>query len=239
MQIGRVIGDVVATRKDARFDGITLLMVQPLDRQRRSSRPAADRGGLGGRRRRRARVLRPRQGSQLPLPSHRGARRCRHRRHHRSLDDGGAVILARVVGQVVSTMKRPQFEGATLLLVQPETPAWRGARRHAAGHRLGRRRGQRARDRGARRSRRRRGARQETVAGRRRDRRDRGRNRRGGRRIGGRSHHDGRRDRQLVRGAIARHLGDASNATPSAVAAAGPRYRRTDQFRALSPSTRC
>jgi microcompartment protein CcmK/EutM len=33
------------------------------------------------------------------------------------------VILARVVGQVVSTMKRPQFEGAKLLLVQPETPA--------------------------------------------------------------------------------------------------------------------
>ncbi|MDH4063167.1 MAG: EutN/CcmL family microcompartment protein [Acidobacteriota bacterium] len=33
------------------------------------------------------------------------------------------MILARVVGQVVSTMKRPQFEGATLLLVQPETPS--------------------------------------------------------------------------------------------------------------------
>jgi len=32
------------------------------------------------------------------------------------------VILARVVGQVVSTMKRPQFAGAKLLLVQPETP---------------------------------------------------------------------------------------------------------------------
>jgi ethanolamine utilization protein EutN len=30
MQIGRVIGDVVATRKDQRFDGIPLLMVQPL-----------------------------------------------------------------------------------------------------------------------------------------------------------------------------------------------------------------
>lgn len=30
MQIGRVIGDVVATRKDERFDGIALLMVQPL-----------------------------------------------------------------------------------------------------------------------------------------------------------------------------------------------------------------
>jgi microcompartment protein CcmK/EutM len=30
MQIGRVIGDVVATRKDSRFDGIPLLVVQPL-----------------------------------------------------------------------------------------------------------------------------------------------------------------------------------------------------------------
>ncbi|MGE3886580.1 MAG: EutN/CcmL family microcompartment protein [Vicinamibacterales bacterium] len=33
------------------------------------------------------------------------------------------MILGRVVGQVVSTMKRPQFEGAKLLLVQPETPS--------------------------------------------------------------------------------------------------------------------
>lgn len=32
------------------------------------------------------------------------------------------MILARVVGQVVATQKRPQFEGATLLLVQPESP---------------------------------------------------------------------------------------------------------------------
>jgi len=32
------------------------------------------------------------------------------------------VILARVVGTVVSTQKRPQFEGAKLMLVQPETP---------------------------------------------------------------------------------------------------------------------
>ena len=32
------------------------------------------------------------------------------------------MILARVVGQVVSTMKRPEFVGAKLLLVQPETP---------------------------------------------------------------------------------------------------------------------
>ena len=32
------------------------------------------------------------------------------------------MILGRVVGQAVSTAKRPQFEGATLLLVQPDTP---------------------------------------------------------------------------------------------------------------------
>lgn len=32
------------------------------------------------------------------------------------------MILARVVGEVVSTHKRPQFEGATLLLIQPHTP---------------------------------------------------------------------------------------------------------------------
>ncbi len=36
------------------------------------------------------------------------------------------MILARVVGEVVSTQKRPQFEGAKLLVLQPETPA--GAR---------------------------------------------------------------------------------------------------------------
>jgi microcompartment protein CcmK/EutM len=32
------------------------------------------------------------------------------------------MILARVVGTVVSTHKRRQFEGSNLLLVQPETP---------------------------------------------------------------------------------------------------------------------
>lgn len=32
------------------------------------------------------------------------------------------MILARVVGTVVSTQKRAQFEGAKLMLVQPETP---------------------------------------------------------------------------------------------------------------------
>lgn len=32
------------------------------------------------------------------------------------------MTLGRVVGQVVSSHKRPQFDGATLLLVQPEHP---------------------------------------------------------------------------------------------------------------------
>lgn len=30
MQLGRVIGDVVATRKDPQFEGLKLLLVQPL-----------------------------------------------------------------------------------------------------------------------------------------------------------------------------------------------------------------
>ena len=32
------------------------------------------------------------------------------------------MILARVVGTVVSTQKRAQFEGSKLMLIQPETP---------------------------------------------------------------------------------------------------------------------
>ncbi len=32
------------------------------------------------------------------------------------------MIIGRVVGTVVASQKRPQFEGAKLLLVQPETP---------------------------------------------------------------------------------------------------------------------
>ena len=32
------------------------------------------------------------------------------------------MILARVVGEVVATQTRPQFEGAKLLILQPETP---------------------------------------------------------------------------------------------------------------------
>ena len=50
MQIGRVIGDVVATRKQPGFDGITLLVVQPLGPSREpQGRPivAVDSVGAG------------------------------------------------------------------------------------------------------------------------------------------------------------------------------------------------
>ncbi len=50
MQIGRVIGDVVATRKDPALEGITLLIVQPLGPRREpQGRPivAVDSVGAG------------------------------------------------------------------------------------------------------------------------------------------------------------------------------------------------
>jgi ethanolamine utilization protein EutN len=50
MQLGRVIGDVVATRKDENLIGLKLLVVQPLSPDRQpSGRPlvAADAAGAG------------------------------------------------------------------------------------------------------------------------------------------------------------------------------------------------
>jgi microcompartment protein CcmK/EutM len=50
MQIGKVIGDVVATRKDERLVGLKLLLVQPLTAARQpAGRPlvAADAAGAG------------------------------------------------------------------------------------------------------------------------------------------------------------------------------------------------
>ena len=50
MQLARVIGDVVATRKDSNFDGTTLLLVQPIGADGRDAgRPlvAVDAVGAG------------------------------------------------------------------------------------------------------------------------------------------------------------------------------------------------
>ena len=121
MQIARVIGAVVATIKDPSLDSITLLLVQPIGADGKDvGRPlvAVDSVGAGVGEQV---FFSARQGSQLPVASARSSGRCRHRRHHRPLH-GDQVILARVVGTVVSTQKRLQFEGAKLMLVQPETP---------------------------------------------------------------------------------------------------------------------
>ena len=68
MQIARVIGDVVVTIKDENLSGIKLLVLQPLDPDG-TPRPHAGRGGCSRRGRRRDSVLRPREGSELPVPS--------------------------------------------------------------------------------------------------------------------------------------------------------------------------
>ena len=50
MQVARIIGDVVATRKDPALHGLTLLVLQPLDTDRQAvGRPlvAADSTGAG------------------------------------------------------------------------------------------------------------------------------------------------------------------------------------------------
>ena len=47
MQVARVIGDVVATRKDQNLSGLKLLVLQPVDtnRRRAAGRVAADAAG--------------------------------------------------------------------------------------------------------------------------------------------------------------------------------------------------
>ena len=64
------------------------------------------------------------RGKEASFPFHpdRGAGRRRHRRHRRSLDDGGADDPGARRRHGRLDQKRPQFEGAKLLLVQPETP---------------------------------------------------------------------------------------------------------------------
>ena len=62
---GRVIGDVVATRKDDSLVGITLLLVQPLTPDREPAGRPLVAVGCRRRRRRRGSVLRARQGSEL------------------------------------------------------------------------------------------------------------------------------------------------------------------------------
>ena len=170
MQLARVIGDVVATRKDPGFDSTKLLLLQPIGADGKDAgRPlvAVDSVGAGvgetcssfAARKPASRFIPPRC---PPTPASSASSITGRSRRTQ-------MILARVVGQVVSTQKRPQFEGAKLLLVQPETPQGEARGVDAARHRLGRRRRGRAGHRRARGARRRRGARQETGSRRRRN----------------------------------------------------------------------
>ena len=121
--LARIVGTVVATRKDERLVSHKLLVAQPID-------PAgADQGRqlvaidtvdagigdtvlvvtgeLGAHGRRPARDARRRRG------------RRRRRRHRPRIPLKGPMQLARVVGDVVATRKHEALRGPALLLVQP------------------------------------------------------------------------------------------------------------------------
>jgi microcompartment protein CcmK/EutM len=119
MQLAKVIGDIVATQKDANLAGVTLLLLQPIALDgssigRRSSQLTRSGAGVGET----VFFVRGKEASfpfyPTEVPADAGIRR-----HRRSL--GPRMILARVVGTVVATQKHRKFEGAKLLLVQPLT----------------------------------------------------------------------------------------------------------------------
>ena len=112
MQLARVIGEVVATIKDANLTGIKLLVLQPLAA---SGEPvgrtlvALDSVGAGVGEH--VFFVRGREAA-FPVLSGRAADRCRDRRHRRSLDasDRGLrqMQIARVVGTVSFDAEEPQ-----------------------------------------------------------------------------------------------------------------------------------
>ena len=118
MQLARVTGTVVASTKVPGLEGVKLLMIQPLDRQQRpkgSPVVAADAVHMAGPGELVYFVACARGG-----PGAAGdvrARRPRHRRHRRRGDrrcpsaEGELVKLARVVGNVVSTINTPGLRG--------------------------------------------------------------------------------------------------------------------------------
>ncbi|MGH9393509.1 MAG: EutN/CcmL family microcompartment protein, partial [Terriglobales bacterium] len=57
----------------------------------------------------------------------------RHRRHRGPRQRGGAVILGRVIGEIVATQKHPSHQGRKLLRVAPEALAHAGASLAATG----------------------------------------------------------------------------------------------------------
>ena len=155
MQLARVIGDVVATLKDANLSGITLLVLQPIDGVGRAD-AGRDAGGARfgrcGRRRgasSSSAAVRPRSrsipASRRPTRRWSGSWTSGTCRNCGATDCSGPDHADRqVVGTVVATQKNQKLEGAKLLLVQPMTLDRPAARRRRAGDRFGRRRRRRA-----------------------------------------------------------------------------------------------
>ena len=145
MFLGRVAGCVWATVKESRLEGQRLLIVQPLtpDLQNTGKRVALHR--LHRRRRGRNRLLDPRQGGQLSVSAqgssdgydggwHRGFGKHQQgtsgkiRSGPAPTRDASAttkpgrvtlMLIARVIGDLVSTQKHESHDGRKALLVQP------------------------------------------------------------------------------------------------------------------------
>ena len=150
MQLARVIGEVVATVKDANLTGSTL--ARPPAALRRRGRRGADAGGarFGRRRGRRERLLRPRPGGGVPVLSRRAANRRRHRRHRRSLgfdvvSRPGSLLYADSQGRRHSRLDQEEREArGRQAAARPADDARRTAEGHGAPHdRLGRSRSRR------------------------------------------------------------------------------------------------
>ena len=158
MQLARVIGEVVATMKDANLVGMQAARPaahrapparRPAARSSRSIRSApasASTSSSCAAARRRFRSIQP---SRQPTPRS-SASSITGMPMDGPVTQRSDADLREVVGTVVSTQKNRKLEGAKLLLVQPLTLDGEAARRRAARDRFGRRR--RRRD-GARRDR--------------------------------------------------------------------------------------
>ena len=128
MQLARVIGEVVATRKDENLVGIKLLVVQPLTPERQPvGRPLVAVDSVGAGVGEEVFFVRGKEASfpfyPLEPPVDAGiVGIVDHWVQWNRIDelhDLSADADRRVVGTVVSTQKHRKFEGAKLLLVQP------------------------------------------------------------------------------------------------------------------------
>ena len=138
MYLGRVVGRVWSTVKNRSLEGQRFLMVQPLtpNLEKTGKRLiCTDSIGAGAGE---TRLLGARQRGQLPLPSRRSrppiprswalsipstwSRKRQLPQGRTSAPYEGpprAMLIARVIGELVATQKHPSHEGRKLLLVQP------------------------------------------------------------------------------------------------------------------------